>query len=104
MRHAHLPDFHSNRRGRLNRRVRRLHHLRSEAPAAVLNAGLESAPYVTVDETIVVSDGAGQFREGQACGVLGSRRTPRLQAHPANDIQRNAVAIARRMIGGSIAP
>jgi hypothetical protein len=29
-------------------------------------------------ETIIVSDGAGQFREGQACGVLDSRRTPRL--------------------------
>ena len=49
-------------------------------------------------ETIVVSDGAGQFRVGEhaACWVHAERLVYKLI--PANDIQRNAVVIARRMI------
>jgi hypothetical protein len=43
-------------------------------------------------ETIVVSDGAGQFREGQhaACWIHAERLVCKLI--PANGIQRNAVA------------
>jgi hypothetical protein len=49
-------------------------------------------------ETIVVSDGAGQFRVGEhaACWIHAERLVYKLI--PANDIQRNAVVIARRMI------
>jgi hypothetical protein len=49
-------------------------------------------------ETIVVSDGAGQFRVGEhaACWVHAERLVYKLI--PANDIQRNAVVIARHMI------
>ena len=49
-------------------------------------------------ETIVVSDGAGQFRVGEhaACWIHAERLVYKLI--PANDIQRNAVVVARRMI------
>lgn len=49
-------------------------------------------------ETIVVSDGAGQFRVGEhaLCWVHAERLVHKLI--PANDKQRNAVEVARRMI------
>jgi hypothetical protein len=49
-------------------------------------------------EAIVVSDGAGQFRVGEhaLCWVHAERLVHKLI--PANDKQRNAVAVARRMI------
>ena len=49
-------------------------------------------------ETIVVSDGAGQFRIGEhaSCWVHAERLVHKL--NPANDKQRNAVEVARRMI------
>jgi hypothetical protein len=49
--------------------------------------------------TIVVSDGAGPFRVGEhaACRIHAGRLVYKLI--PANDIQRNAIVIARRMIG-----
>jgi Transposase IS66 family len=49
-------------------------------------------------QTIVVSDGAGQFRVGEhaACWIHAERLVYKLV--PANAIQRNAVVIARRMI------
>jgi hypothetical protein len=49
-------------------------------------------------EAIVVSDGAGQFRVGEhaLCWVHAERLVHKLV--PANDRQRNAVEVARRMI------
>ena len=49
-------------------------------------------------EAVIVSDGAGQFRVGEhaSCWVHAERLV--YQLVPANDIQRNAVEIARRMI------
>jgi Transposase IS66 family len=49
-------------------------------------------------QTIVVSDGAGQFRVGEhaACWIHAERLVYKLI--PANAIQRNAIVIARRMI------
>ena len=51
-----------------------------------------------LEGTVVVSDGAGQFRVGEhaLCWVHAERLVHKLI--PANDKQRNAVEIARRMI------
>lgn len=51
-----------------------------------------------LDDAVIVSDGAGQFHVGQhaLCWVHAERLVHKLV--PANDKQRNAVAIAKPMI------